>query len=208
MGRIGYDLSGQRFERLCAIKKVVIDHSTYWECQCDCGNTVYVGTTKLLRGRQKSCGCYKREKEKLPKKHGMSRKRIYNVYYDMLGRCKNPSFAGYKNYGGRGIKVCEEWNNSFVSFYKWAIENGYTDNLMIDRIDVDGNYEPSNCRFVPRKQQMNNKTNSHYMTYKGETHTMAEWSEITGIRYTTLKSRINRSHWSVEKALNHPVKQE
>lgn len=201
MGRKGYDLRGQRFERLYAIEKVVINHNTYWKCQCDCGNIAYAGTSKLLKGKVKSCGCYKREKEKLPKKHGLRRARIYAVYYNMLGRCKNPSAMGYKNYGERGITVCDEWKNSFEIFYKWAMENGYTDELTIERIDVNGNYEPSNCCWVTRKQQMNNKTTSHFLTYKGETHTMAEWSEITGINYGTLSSRINKLHWSVEDSL-------
>ena len=136
----------------------------------------------------------------------MTGTKIYYSYQGMLSRCKYPSNIGYHQYGGRGIKVCDEWANSFEAFYDWSMKNGYSEDLSIDRIDVNGNYEPSNCRWATRKTQMNNKTNSRYLTYNGETHTMAEWSDITGICYGTLKSRINYLHWNIEDALTKPIR--
>ena len=121
----------------------------------------------------------------------------------MKSRCYNPSSTSYKNYGARGITVDAVWEHDFIAFKNWAIENGYSDELTIDRIDVDGNYEPSNCRWATYEQQANNKRNNHLITYNNETHTIAEWSRITGIKYDTIERRINRSKWSVEKALTY-----
>ena len=119
----------------------------------------------------------------------------------MNQRCFNPNSASYKNYGAKGIEVCEEWKGrkGFDAFYKWSIENGYNDTLTIDRIDVNGNYEPSNCRWVTQKEQMNNTSINVYIEYMGETHTMKEWAEKFEIPYKRLWKRLH-SGWSVEKA--------
>jgi hypothetical protein len=110
----------------------------------------------------------------------------------MKSRCNNPKDADYKDYGGRGIKVCEEWMQSFSAFYEWAMNNGYADHLTIDRIDNDGDYTPDNCRWVDLKEQANNKRNNVTVTINGLTKTLAEWSEITGILYKTLHTRYSR----------------
>lgn len=118
----------------------------------------------------------------------------------MKRRCNNPKNNEYKHYGGRGIKVCEEWFE-FSGFYCWAQANGYAEDLTLDRIDVNGNYEPGNCRWVDIKTQENNRTNNVVISFNGESHTRQEWSEITGIKYTTIRNRIDNLGWSVERAL-------
>lgn len=136
----------------------------------------------------------------------------------MKKRCYNPNHNQFKNYGARGIKLCDEWNDrelvkisgfrytkGYLAFKKWALENGYADNLTIDRIDVNGNYEPSNCRWVDWRTQNNNRRNNHYLTYKGKTQSMAEWCRELGLNYILICNRI-RSDWSVEKAFEKPVR--
>ena len=124
----------------------------------------------------------------------------------MKARCYYKKDSRYMDYGGRGITVCKEWLDSFQAFYDWAMANGYADDLTIDRIDVDGNYEPSNCRWATRKQQGNNKRSNVLITYGEETHTLAEWAEKVGIKRTTLVSRLFVNHWDIEKALFQPVR--
>lgn len=133
-------------------------------------------------------------------KHGLSHTRIDNIYKAMVERCNNPHNIGFENYGARGIKVCDEWIKDKMSFFEWAHENGYDDTLTIDRIDVNKGYSPQNCRWATLKEQANNKRNSHWITHNGETHTLAEWSEICGIRSGTLFRRL-KAGWSIEKAL-------
>lgn len=121
----------------------------------------------------------------------------------MLNRCYREKDKRFNNYGGRGIKVCEEWKNNFNHFAEWAYKNGYNENLTLDRIDVNGDYEPSNCRWVTLKQQENNRSNNHLITYKNETKTLAQWAEEKNIKYSTLERRINRYHWTIERALEN-----
>lgn len=205
------DLVGQRFGRLVVIKRV--DGYTTpngkkrskWLCQCDCGNTKEVLGSSLKNGHTKSCGCIHDEKTaERCYKHGLRQSRIYYIWCDMKSRCNCPTKLRYYNYGGRGIKVCEEWNNDFMSFYNWAINNGYSDDLTIDRIDVNGHYEPHNCRWADNKVQSNNKRNNRYLTLGNETHTMAEWAEITGISNSVILYRI-KSGWSLEQTLMTPT---
>jgi len=122
----------------------------------------------------------------------------------MKQRCKNKNSSYYHIYGGKGVSVCNEWED-FESFFKWAMESGYKEGLTIDRINSDGNYEPSNCRWATQKEQQNNKSNNHVITYNGKTQTMKQWAEEIGMNYTTLVNRIVRNHWSVEKALTTKV---
>lgn len=133
-------------------------------------------------------------------KHGQYGTRLYNIWANMKRRCSNPNSDDYKHYGARGISVCEEWNE-FTGFYSWAKASGYTEDLTLDRIDVDGNYEPCNCRWVDMKEQENNRTNNVMIEFNGECHTRQQWSEITGIKYTTIRNRIDNLGWPVEKAL-------
>ena len=198
------DLTGKRFGRLTVIKRVYREGSNlvYWLCKCDCGNKKEVRADSLKNGSTQSCGCYAKE---LATKHGLSHHPLYCIYNSMKERTTNKNIADYKYYGDRGIKVCKEWENDFMEFYNWAIDNGYKEGLSIDRIDVNGDYEPSNCRWATAKQQLNNRTFNHNITYKGETHTISEWSEKIGINRYTLYCRINTLHWPIEKAFTQKV---
>lgn len=137
--------------------------------------------------------------------HGLRDTRIYGIWHGMLQRCYNPSRPKYKDYGGRGIGVCDEWRHDVKAFYEWAMSHGYADDLTIDRIDVNGNYEPSNCRWITIAEQSYNKSTSRLVTYKGETKTIAEWAKIKNIKTVTLWSRIVKSKWDIEKAIETPV---
>lgn len=127
--------------------------------------------------------------------------RLYNIWRNMKQRCYNKNHAKYKNYGGRGIQVCDEWRTDFMLFYNWAINNGYKDNLTIDRIDVNGNYEPDNCRWATPKQQSRNTTKNRYYTINNETHCLSEWCEILNLNYKTIYARIFEFNWPVMQAL-------
>jgi hypothetical protein len=118
----------------------------------------------------------------------------------MINRCANPNADNYRFYGGRGIKVAQEWLENSKSFVEWALKNGYKENLEIDRIDNDGDYTPQNCRWVTRLKNANNKRNNHYITYNGETKTIAQWALFINLKSSTLQVRLNRG-WSVERAL-------
>lgn len=131
--------------------------------------------------------------------------RIYSIYKGMKDRCRYKTNDNYMRYGGRGIRVCEEWLSDFMSFYDWAINNGYKDGLTLDRIDSNGNYEPSNCRWLTYKEQANNTKRNNYITFNNETHTLTEWAEKLGLKRSTLTTRIHRQGWSIEKALTTPL---
>ena len=130
---------------------------------------------------------------------------LYRVFNAMIERCSKSSAKNYHNYGGRGIKVCNEWIGNYQAFCDWALANGYKKGLQIDRIDNNGNYEPSNCRWVTQKQNCNNTRFNRLLTCNGETHTMSEWSEITGISQTTLSYRIHCLGWNDEQVLTTPI---
>ena len=195
------ELSGQKFGKLTVIKRA--GNTEYgqplWECKCDCGNTTFVCGQHLREQRVKSCGCYIKE---IVTKHGMSQTRLYRIWSNMKIRCENPKRRDYKHYGQRGVNVCNAWSD-FLTFYEWAINNGYKDGLTLDRIDVNGNYEPSNCRWATVKEQSNNRTNNHLITYDGETKTIAQWAEERNINHDTLYSRINRMNWDIGRALGY-----
>lgn len=169
----------------------------FYLCQCDCGNQIVVASNHFKYGHTNSCGC-------ITNKHNLSESRIFKLYSGIKQRCYNPKCPNFKNYGKRNITICDEWLHNFIAFYDWAIANGYNDTLTIDRIDVNGNYCPDNCRWVNMKTQQNNRTNNHLLTYNGVTHTINEWSEILGINRQTIKSRLHYG-WSVEKTLTTPV---
>lgn len=143
------------------------------------------------------------EKGQFCSTHGMTGTRIHNEWRAMKRRCYTKSHIEYKRYGGRGISVCDEWRDNFMSFYDWAMTNGYRDDLTLDRIDVNGNYEPSNCRWVTQKEQQNNRRNNHYIEYNGEKLTAKQFSEKYNLNYSTLITRLHRN-WSIERILNTP----
>lgn len=199
---------GQRFNHLVVLSQAEskIEKSgnkrRQWLCKCDCGNTKIVTTDSLMRSNVKSCGCLKKISPN--RTHQMSKTRLYTIWFFMRSRCNNPNKSSYKYYGGKGIKVCQEWddvnNDAFLKFYNWSVSNGYKDGLSLDRIDVDKNYEPSNCRWVEWAEQQRNKTNNYLISFDGKTQTLAEWAREVEINETTIKNRLNRN-WSVEDAL-------
>lgn len=132
--------------------------------------------------------------------HGLSHTRIDNIYKSMISRCYKKSSKNYERYGARGITVCEEWRNDKTKFFKWAFEHGYSDRLTIDRIDNNLGYSPQNCRWVSNKVQQNNRRNNRRLECRGQTHTMAEWADISGIKESTIFARL-KSNWSVEDAI-------
>lgn len=191
------DITGQRFGRLTVTEFCGRDSKgrMLWKCRCDCGTEKVVLANKLLTGRTKSCGCLRNElsKERMTR-HGMYGTRLYHIWANMIQRCSNPKNISYQYYGGKGIIVCEEWKR-FPTFAKWALANGYNDNLSIDRKNSDGNYEPGNCRWATNFIQCNNKSNNRRITYNGRTYTAAEVAKETGDDYFAVISRIKRG-WS------------
>lgn len=205
------NLTGKPFGRLRVVERAENSKTgeTRWKCICSCENKTecIVRATDLQRGRVQSCGCIRKEKLKNNPngtKHGQKGTRLYTIWCDMKARCYYSKDRNFKNYGGRGITVCDEWKNNFQAFYDWSINNGYQDTLSINRINTDGNYEPSNCNWVTREEQDNNTRRNHFVTYSGKTKTIAQWAKEYNIKYATLHNRIVRLHWSIEKALNTP----
>ena len=168
----------------------------YFIVKCIKCNRISKKDRFTLLKKQSKCECSYQQEKHLEKGHT----RLYNIWCNMKARCNRTNHHRYPLYGGRGIKVCEEWDNSYNQFYLWAINNGYQDNLTLDRINVDGNYEPKNCRWTTQKVQCNNSRRNHYLTYKGKTQSISEWADELGINYSVLRGRIQRN-WSVERAL-------
>lgn len=189
------DLAANRYGKLVVIERTSSpnqkDKHAYWKCLCDCGNYAVVASHRLKSGDTRSCGCIN---------NGKSNTRLYRIWNDMKKRCYTKSETAYCHYGGRGITVCHEWLIDFQNFYDWAMTNGYKESLTIDRIDVNGNYEPSNCRWTTQKLQNNNTRRNHYLCFDGVEKSVSEWAEITGVKPNTLLYRIRRG-WSVERAL-------
>lgn len=191
------DLTGKKFGRLTVIKLMGVGKDRYslWFCECDCGNTKLAHAGRLRNGTLRSCGCLHSEQAKENYKHcikhGLSQTRIYSIWKGMLERCENSKSKVYKHYGERGITICEEWKD-IKTFYDWALNNGYKDNLEIDRIDNNGNYEPSNCKWSTRKEQTNNERRNIRVEINGEEHTLAQWAEKIGIVENTLQYRYHR----------------
>lgn len=203
----GIDFVGQRHGRLEVISKAESGRS-WWVCKCDCGNIVKLPTWKFLENQ--SCGCF--EQENLAKigkdnrTHGKTETRLYHTWCKMKERCNNPNIEHYPEYGGRGIKVCDEWNNSFENFQEWAYSVGYDDNLngtqqSLDRIDVQGNYEPNNCRWATHKEQMRNTTRTVYIDYHGEKIPMSAFCEEHGITYDNFVTRYLNRGFTVDELL-------
>lgn len=208
------DLKGRKIGRL-----TVIEHTGFtepnkhgrryalWYCKCDCGNYCEVSSANLGKGTN-SCGCLAKEHLAEMTKgnitHGMTGTHLYRCYHQMLNRCYKPKNDHYHMYGGRGIAVCEEWRNDFKAFRDWAFRNGYQEGLSLDRIDVNGNYKPSNCRWIAMKDQCHNKRQSRLYAFNGKVQDIAQWAKEYGLKYATLAGRLNRG-WDIETALTKKI---
>ena len=196
--RFSEDLTGRKFGKLTVLEfdRMGPRGRAYWKCRCDCNdevsNFISVRQDGLISGHTTSCGC--RTIEALRNritKHGDCETRLYSIWRAMKHRCDNSNEPSYRNYGGRGISVCDEWYD-YETFRDWALDNGYDDDLSIDRIDVNDGYYPENCRWVDAVVQGNNRRNNRFITYAGETHTISEWARLFEVHYETLRHRINR----------------
>ena len=186
------DITGQRFGRLVALEHVGFSSNrvTLWKCRCDCGNTIIVREGNLNSGKSQSCGCLNVERTKEANlRHGMAHTRLYNIWSKMKERCYNTTRKAYKNYGGKGVHVCDEWRNDFQKFYDWAINNGYKENLTIDRINSNGNYEPSNCRWITLSENTRLKYESDFITVRNLSLTIHDWANRIGLSQKTLRDR-------------------
>lgn len=198
------DWVGRQFGRLVVIAyaghyfrgKNVANRVAYWFAQCSCDKTILVTGNDLQTGKTKSCGCLAEEHKTNfvadHITHNLTNHRLYSIYSGIKNRCYNTKDNRYYSYGAKGIVVCDEWLNSFQSFFDWAICNGYSDSLSIDRINVNGNYEPSNCRWSTPVEQARNTSKNRLINYNGEIRCLAEWSEKTGIPQSTIYNRMLR----------------
>lgn len=195
------DLTGKRFGNLTVIEYLGRkNHQNYWKCRCDCGNVVCCYHYNLTRGTSTSCGClrsyYARQVRNC---HGEATTRLYKEWGRLRNRCYNKNSHDYNRYGGRGIKVCDEWD-TFWPFREWALANGYTDELSLDRIDVDGDYCPENCRWITMSEQQSNKRTNVFIEYNGKKQTVAQWAKELGILKETIMWRW-RAGWEPEQCL-------
>lgn len=185
------DISGNRYGFLTVVyhdkEESKRKGKTLWMCKCDCGNYKHCESHSLRIGKTVSCGCRRTDRPHVT--HGKTGTEIYQKWQSMKGRCNNPNFPHYSYYGGRGISVCKEWENDFTAFYNWSMENGYKQGLSIDRIDFNGNYEPTNCRWIPLAAQQRNKRDTVRVTVNGISKPLQEWSEISGVSSSALRER-------------------
>ena len=206
----GYNLLGQRFSHLTVVEQCESNKGQrMWKCKCDCGNFAIVRTHDLMRGNTKSCGCLKRvhceeNGKKMLTKHGLSRingkkARLFRIWSGIKTRCYNRNDKAYQKYGGRGILICDEWLD-FKSFHAWALNNGYNDTLSIERIDVNGNYCPENCKWIALPEQTRNRTTSRKFTINGITKTMSEWARENNLSTAVVFGRLKRGD-SIQEAL-------
>ena len=201
------DLTGQKFGRLTVVQ---FDHKEngrkYYLCQCDCGNFKIVSNHSLKSGNTKSCGCLHKEiliqRNKDNRIHHPENERLLRIWRAMLHRCYKETDEHYDYYGGRGIKVCDDWHD-FEAFQKWALANGYADNLTIDRLDGNKDYCPENCSWATMTVQNNHKSDTKWLTYKGKTQSLSDWCRELGLDYFRIKARLNSLGWSVEDAFEY-----
>lgn len=202
---------GKKYGKLTVVKAVKKERGTYWVVECECGaiKTVHPGDVKS--GKTQSCGCLASESKRARMRkfeHAVAEnKRLYGIYNGIKKRCYNKNEVRYKDYGGRGIKMADEWcepRRGFDEFVEWSIKNGYADDLSIDRIDVNGDYCPENCRWVTMKEQSGNTRQTRWVEYKGEKIQLYKLCERLSISYDTVHDRIYKRGWTVEKALETP----
>ncbi len=205
------NLTGRTFGRLTVLKEAderSKNGYVQWVCQCSCRDktVVIIPSYRLRSGHTRSCGCLQRDtvangnicREKYPVTERSTR--LYRIWRGILARTSYDSQTCYKNYGGRGITMCDEWRDNFISFRNWALSNGYADDLSIDRLDNDGDYTPSNCKWSTRKEQNNNQRSNLVLSFDGKTHTASQWAELMGITKSCIYKRIRRGY-SVEAIL-------
>jgi hypothetical protein len=200
------DLIGQKFNRWTIISEPFLQksHHPLISCKCDCGTVKNVYLTHLTRGLSKSCGCLKKElagQQRII--HGMTKTREFKIWMKMRQRCLNSSDHAFKDYGGRGITVCDRWINSFENFY--ADMGDSPEGMSIDRIDNNKGYSPDNCKWSTDKEQSRNRRNNHMITFNEKTQCLTDWSSELGIKHHTLCVRLNKLNWSIEKALTTPL---
>ncbi|ALA13205.1 HNH endonuclease [Bacillus phage TsarBomba] len=203
------DYIGKKYNRFTIVSYAGVNKQGYktFSCICECGTKKEVTLTKLKRGDTKSCGCLTLDRTKETNtKHGKRYTRLYNIWRGMKLRCDNENDPNYTNYGGRGITIYAEWYD-FEAFYSWAVNNGYTDTLTIERVDVNKGYCPDNCIWANATAQARNRRSNKYVTLFDETKTLAEWlqDERTAMSRNIYNSRVKQG-WSPEKALTTPVK--
>ena len=195
------NLTGKKFGRLTVIgvsRKVESGNREryYWRCKCDCGNEKEVRTDCLTSGLVKACGCLKKDQDKINltkyHKHKLSHTKLWDTYYGMKSRCYDKTDKRYSDYGGRGIEICPEWLENFENFVSWSLENGFDDNLQIDRIDNDSGYSPQNCRWISIKENCRNRRSNVMIEYQGKMITLVELSEILNIPYKTAYSKYRK----------------
>lgn len=206
MGKL-IDLVGKRFGNL-VVKERAANYvspsghpEVQWLCLCDCGNETIVYGNYLRSGHTKSCGC---QQHCTPyTTHGMSSSRLYSIYENMKTRCYNPSHKLYPRYGGRGVRVCDEWRANPDAFIRWSLSNGYSEELTLDRINSNGDYEPANCRWVDWLMQQNNRSDNRVLELYGREQTIAQWSREKGYSPHLIAQRLGRG-WTVEEAIETP----
>lgn len=198
------DIIGKKFGQLKVLEKTEIranNNGEYkYKCECTCGKITFVRKSNLKSGNSKTCGYCNRSVRHSPLSNGLrsKNKRLYSIYQNMKQRCYDENSITYKNYGKRGIKICDEWLNDYSKFYNWSIENNYQNNLSIDRINNDGDYCPQNCRWATKEEQQNNTRNNRKIKYNNEIKTLAQWAKILNMSQQKLRYRLN--NWSIEEA--------
>jgi len=201
------DITGQKYGRLTAIKKVEnnVNGKIQWLFKCDCGKQVLHTSCEVKSGHVKSCGCWKKD-HSARKTHGQSNNRIYQTYYSMKRRCydNNPRYLKY--YRDKGITVCDEWLNNPQAFFDWAMMNGYDEHLTLDRIDCDKGYSPDNCRFITQKEQTRNMSKNVFITIDGKRKVLTDWAKEYGILPCLVSYRMLHMGLSGEEAVTRAVK--
>jgi hypothetical protein len=196
------NLSGLTFGELTVIEfSHRVKNNYFWSCKCECGNIRNLSAATIKYRVVKACCCYG---AKNGTTHGFRKHRLYTIYHSMKLRCYYPSSIQFKDYGGRGIRVCDEWLNDKKCFFNWAYENGYSDNLQLDRIENNGSYCPENCRFVTRKVNCRNKINNRLITYNGQTKPVSQWCEELNLSYRLILDRLN-NNWPVDSVFTAPL---
>ena len=188
-----YDISGQTFGYLtviCQDESTIGQRNSKWLCKCKCGNTTIVTRSSLVNNHTLSCGCKKHESHNAT--HNMSKTRLYRIWRNIKNRCNRKEDKYWNNYGGRGIRICEEWDSDFLNFYNWSINNGYSDLLSIERIDVNLDYCPDNCKWIPIEEQQRNKTNNIFVVYNGEKKCLKTLCAEINFPYQTAYRRYSR----------------